>query len=75
MGVLLRRFQRSISQATGISVQDFRTRLRLELTRDLLHAPGMTVEAVASRCGFEGARQLRRLWKQTFGTAPSAARR
>jgi len=29
---------------------------------------------VAARCGFESARQLRRLWKEAFGTAPSAAR-
>lgn len=67
-----RNLTRAFRQATGISVQEFRTRLRLELARDLLHDPGMTVEAVAVRCGFESARQLRRLWKQAFGTAPSA---
>lgn len=69
-----RNLTRAFRQATGISVQEFRTRLRLELARDLLHDPGMTIEAVAARCGFEGARQLRRLWKEAFGTAPSAAR-
>lgn len=69
-----RNLTRAFRQATGISVQDFRTRLRLELARDLLHDPGMTIEAVAARCGFESARQLRRLWKEAFGTAPSAAR-
>jgi len=61
-------------QATGISIQEFRTRLRLELARDLLNDPGLTVEAVASRCGFESDRQLRRLWKEAFGTTPGAAR-
>jgi transcriptional regulator GlxA family with amidase domain len=69
-----RNLTRAFRQATGISVQEFRTRLRLELARDLLHDPGMTIEAVAARCGFEGARQLRRLWKESFGTAPSAER-
>lgn len=70
-----RNLTRAFRQATGISVQEFRTRLRLELARDLLHDPGMTVEAVASRCGFESARQLRRLWKEAFGAPPSAGRR
>jgi transcriptional regulator GlxA family with amidase domain len=70
-----RNLTRAFRQATGISVQEFRTRLRLELARDLLHDPGMTIEAVASRCGFESARQLRRLWKEAFGAPPSAGRR
>jgi transcriptional regulator GlxA family with amidase domain len=69
-----RNLTRSFRQATGISVQEFRTRLRLELARDLLHDPGMTIEAVASRCGFESARQLRRLWKEAFGASPSTVR-
>jgi transcriptional regulator GlxA family with amidase domain len=69
-----RNLTRAFRQATGISVQEFRTRLRLELARDLLHDPGMTIDAVASRCGFESARQLRRLWKEAFGSPPSAVR-
>ena len=69
-----RNLTRAFRQATGISVQEFRTRLRLELARDLLHDPGMTVEAVAARCGFESARQLRRVWKEAFGTTPSVVR-
>jgi transcriptional regulator GlxA family with amidase domain len=68
-----RNLTRAFRQATGISVQEFRTRLRLELARDLLHDPGLTVEAVATRCGFESPRQLRRLWKEAFGTPPSSA--
>lgn len=69
-----RNLTRAFRQATGISIQEFRTRLRLELARDLLHDPGMTVEAVAARCGFESARQLRRVWKEAFGTTPSVER-
>ena len=33
-----------------------------------------TLEAIATRCGFESARQLRRVWKDAFGTSPSAGR-
>jgi transcriptional regulator GlxA family with amidase domain len=32
------------------------------------------VEAVASRCGFKDARQLRRLWRGTFGSNPTSWR-
>ena len=46
----------------------------VELTRSLLQDPHLTIEAIAARCGFESARQLRRRWKETFGTSPSAAR-
>lgn len=69
-----RHLTRTFREATGISIQDYRTRLRLELARDLLHDPGLTLEAIATRCGFESARQLRRVWKEAFGTPPSAER-
>jgi transcriptional regulator GlxA family with amidase domain len=69
-----RHLTRVFRQATGVSIQDFRTRLRLERARSLLRDPSLTVEAVAARCGFESARQLRRVWKEAFGTAPSAGR-
>lgn len=61
-------------QATGVSVQEFTTRLRLELARGLLHDPRLTVESVASRCGFASARQLRRLWKEVYGASPASER-
>jgi transcriptional regulator GlxA family with amidase domain len=69
-----RNLTRVFRQATGISIQEFRTRLRLELARDLLNDPGLTVAAVAARCGFESDRQLRRLWKGAFGTTPGTGR-
>jgi transcriptional regulator GlxA family with amidase domain len=49
--------------------------LRLEQVRSLLNNPQLTLEAIAERCGFVGARQLRRVWKAAFGTAPASARR
>lgn len=69
-----RHLTRVFRQATGVSVQEFTTRLRLELARDLLHDPQLTVEAVAARCGFASARQLRRLWKDVYGTSPGSER-
>jgi transcriptional regulator GlxA family with amidase domain len=69
-----RHLTRVFRQATGVSIQEYRTRLRLERARALLRDPGLTLEAVAARCGFESARQFRRVWKTAFGTPPSAAR-
>jgi transcriptional regulator GlxA family with amidase domain len=69
-----RHLTRVFRQATGVPIHEFRTRLRLERARSLLRDPSLTVEAVATRCGFESARQLRRVWKEAFGTAPSAGR-
>lgn len=69
-----RHLTRVFRQATGVSVQEFTTRLRLELARGLLHDPRLTVEGVATRCGFASARQLRRLWKEVYGTSPGSER-
>lgn len=60
-GMSTRSLTRTFRAATGISVHEFTTRVRLELARTLLHHPGLTMEAVARRCGFATARQLRRL--------------
>lgn len=65
-----RNLTRAFARATGISIGEYRTRLRLERARTLLANPAITVEAVAARTGFEDARQLRRLWRTAYGTSP-----
>jgi transcriptional regulator GlxA family with amidase domain len=70
-----RTLTRQFRQATGISVQQYRARLRLERARDLLRNPALTVEAVAEACGFADARQLRRLWAAAHGGASPRAGR
>lgn len=72
VGMSPRSLTRTFRQATGISFHEYRTRLRLERATSLLNSPDLTVDAVASRCGFSDARQLRRLWRQAFGTSPKA---
>jgi len=66
-----RHLTRVFRQCTGISLKEFTTRLKLEVATNLLRAPGETVESVASQCGFADARQLRRLWKRSYGLSPS----
>jgi len=65
-----RTLSRSFRAATGLTVHAYRTRVRLERARSLLADPGLTMEAIAGRCGFADARQLRRLWKAAFGASP-----
>jgi transcriptional regulator GlxA family with amidase domain len=69
-----RNLTRAFRRATGISVQQFRSTVRLELARNLLNDPGLTVDGVAHQCGFDSARQLRRLWREAYGTSPGAGR-
>ena len=70
-----RNLTRTFRASTGVSIADFRTKVRLELARTLLNDPELTLESVAERCGFRDARHLRRLWNQTFGGPPSQIRK
>ena len=72
VGMSPRNLTRTFRQATGISIHEYRTKLRLERASGLLHSPGLTVDAVAALCGFSDSRHLRRLWRQNFGTSPKA---
>jgi transcriptional regulator GlxA family with amidase domain len=71
VGAMSRRnLTRLFRQATGISIAEYRTRVRVELARSLLQDPTLSIENVARRCGFTGARQLRRVWQTAFGASP-----
>ena len=56
-------------RATGVTPKQFSSRVKLQVARDLVDDPQRSVEAIAASCGFEDARQLRRLWKQAFGVS------
>lgn len=73
-GISPRNLTRTFRRATGISVNNFATRMRLELARTLIHDPALSVDGVARRCGFGSARQLRRLWRKHFHTTPASER-
>ncbi|MGA0558835.1 GlxA family transcriptional regulator [Larkinella sp. VNQ87] len=63
-GMSTRNLTRTFRKETGISIHDYTTLLRLERARTLRHNPGMTMEAIAEQCGFQDARQLRRIWQR-----------
>jgi transcriptional regulator GlxA family with amidase domain len=64
-----RNLTRVFSRATGITPKQFASKVKLQVARDLIDDPQRSVQAIASSCGFDDARQLRRLWKQTFGVS------
>ncbi|AXG78920.1 helix-turn-helix domain-containing protein [Streptomyces paludis] len=65
---------RAFTASTGITPLAYQRRLRLERARTLLADTELTVEAIAARCGFRDARQLRRLVAEAFGASPSRLR-
>ena len=69
-----RNLTRAFREVTGVSIQDYRTRLRLEHARTLMNNPELTLEAIADECGFADARQFRRVWRGAYDFAPSLAR-
>lgn len=73
-GVSTRTLTRQFKAATGTTVKEYATALRLEHARALLRDSSLTIDDVAARCGFSDGRHLRRLWRDTYGVPPSAAR-
>jgi transcriptional regulator GlxA family with amidase domain len=70
-----RNLTRVFRQNTGISIGEYVAKLRVELASSLLNDPQLSLEEIASRCGFESGRQLRRTWKKVFGLPASQFRR
>jgi transcriptional regulator GlxA family with amidase domain len=69
-----RNLTRSFRQVTGVSIQNYRTRLRLEQAQTLMSNPELSLEAIAGECGFADPRQFRRVWRKAYHVAPSGAR-
>ncbi|GAB4038282.1 GlxA family transcriptional regulator [Spirosoma jeollabukense] len=63
-----RNLTRTFRKETGTTINAYTTLLRLELARTLINSPGITMEAIAAQCGFQDARQLRRIWQKSTHT-------
>ena len=70
-----RNLTRVFRQTTGISIGEYVAKLRVELASSLLADPQLSLEAIATRCGFESGRQLRRTWKKVIGLPASQFRK
>jgi transcriptional regulator GlxA family with amidase domain len=69
-----RTLTRAFRRSTGLSIAEYRSKIRLEAARALLKDPTATVSRVAETVGFNDARQLRRVWKSAYGVTPSQTR-
>jgi len=67
-------FHRAFTCAFGQTPHQYRNRLRLERSRRLLESGGMTVTEICGAVGFESAPSFSALFRQAFGTPPSALR-
>jgi transcriptional regulator GlxA family with amidase domain len=56
-----RNLTRLFRQHTGLTINDFATKIRTEAAQTLLASSGLTRQAIAERCGFRTPRQLQRL--------------
>jgi transcriptional regulator GlxA family with amidase domain len=74
-GMSVRNLTRQFRAATGISLTEYVTRLKLERARHLMRDPGLTLDAVAEQSGLGDARRLRRLWRQAHGEPPREHRK
>lgn len=70
----IRSLTRSFKNATGLTPVQYHQSLQLELAATFLHDPGLSIEEVARKSGFEDARHFRRLWNRAFGASPSVSR-
>lgn len=70
----VRTLTRAFARAAGISVGEYRRRLRLEFAKTLLADPKLTIDAIAANAGFADARQFRRLWREAYGVSPAIYR-
>ncbi len=60
----VRSLTREFRSQTGVTVVEYRERLRIEQARRLAAEPALSLDEVAYRSGFGGARQLRRVWRK-----------
>lgn len=69
-----RHLSRLFQQQVGMSIVDYRNRLRVALAREFLLQSELDMENIAERAGFSSTRQLRRAWQRVYRGSPSEAR-
>lgn len=69
-----RTFRRTFVEETGETPREFVERIRLEAARDLLEEIQLSVQAVATRCGFATVDNLRRAFVRRLGITPQQYR-
>jgi transcriptional regulator GlxA family with amidase domain len=70
----VRNFARRFRQAFGVAPAEFVLRVRVEAACRRMEETNLTLEQIASECGFSSAELLRRACHRTLGHAPSRFR-
>jgi transcriptional regulator GlxA family with amidase domain len=70
----VRNFSRRFRQLFGVTPADFVTRVRVETACRRLEESKLTIEQIATECGFSSAELLRRAFHRTLGSVPSRIR-
>jgi transcriptional regulator GlxA family with amidase domain len=69
-----RTFRRAFADETGETPRDFVERIRIDAARGLFEEAQLTVQSVATRCGFETVDNLRRAFVRRLGVTPQQYR-
>jgi transcriptional regulator GlxA family with amidase domain len=73
-GASSRHLTRLFQEHSGMSINHYKSRLRVALAHELLLNTRFDIENVAERSGFGSARQLRRAWRRYYPGSPRQAR-
>lgn len=64
-----RNLTRTFKEVTKSTISEFKHEVKIEHAKSLLNNPEYTIERIAEKCGYQNARQLRRIWKEKFGSS------
>jgi transcriptional regulator GlxA family with amidase domain len=74
-GLSLRSLHRRFKEQTATTPADWVTTARIRKAQHLLEASDLSIERVASDCGFGAGSTLRDRFRSAIGTSPNAYRR
>lgn len=69
-----RHLARLFKNEAQVTTKEYTYKLRLNLALQLLQTSDLPIEIISSRCGFDDARQFRRLWARYHQQSPSVFR-
>jgi transcriptional regulator GlxA family with amidase domain len=69
-----RHLSRLFHEHVGMTIAEYRNRLRIAFAQQLLRETNLDIEGVAEQAGFGSSRHLRRAWGKVYKTPPSAER-
>lgn len=75
LGLSTRSFNRRFKQAVGLTASDYLQNQRLHTARELLRTSNLSINEVASQCGYQDSSYFCSRFKKTMGQTPLAYRK